>query len=119
MASWTKLPKLVSGVMQTIFGARKVAKNPFQHFKKTINVGSRKKSFFDLPKFGVEYDQLPFSIRVLLESAVRNCDNFQVTENDVQKILKWKTNQTIEGGVEVPFKPARVIYKILLVYQLW
>jgi aconitate hydratase len=47
-----------------------------------------------------------------LESAVRNCDNFQVTENDVQNILKWKTNQTIEGGVEVAFKPARVILQV-------
>lgn len=57
-------------------------------------------------------DKLPFSIRVLLESAVRNCDNFQVTENDVQNILKWKTNQNIEGGVEVAFKPARVILQV-------
>jgi len=57
-------------------------------------------------------DQLPFSIRVLLESAVRNCDNFQVTENDVQNILKWKTNQKVEGGVEVAFKPARVILQV-------
>ncbi|KAL4113489.1 hypothetical protein QTP88_017103 [Uroleucon formosanum] len=83
--------------------------HPFEKFKKTINVNDKEYSFFDLPKFGVEYDQLPFSIRVLLESAVRNCDNFQVTENDVQNILKWKTNQKVEGGVEVAFKPARVI----------
>jgi len=83
--------------------------HPFESFKKTINVSNKEYIFFDLPKFGVEYDHLPFSIRVLLESAVRNCDNFQVTENDVQNILKWKTNQTIDGGVEVAFKPARVI----------
>ncbi|XP_025193710.1 cytoplasmic aconitate hydratase-like [Melanaphis sacchari] len=83
--------------------------HPFERFKKIINVGNKEYTFFDLPKFGAEYDQLPFSIRVLLESAVRNCDNFQVTESDVQNILKWKTNQIIEGGVEVAFKPARVI----------
>jgi len=47
-----------------------------------------------------------------LESAVRNCDNFQVTENDVQNILKWKINQKVEGGVEVAFKPARVILQV-------
>ncbi|XP_015364045.1 PREDICTED: cytoplasmic aconitate hydratase-like [Diuraphis noxia] len=83
--------------------------HPFEKFKKTINIGNKEYSYFDLPKFGVEYDKLPFSIRVLLESAVRNCDNFQVTENDVQNILNWKTNQKVEGGVEVAFKPARVI----------
>ncbi|KAL5240184.1 hypothetical protein ACI65C_007594 [Semiaphis heraclei] len=86
-----------------------VVTDPFEKFKKTINIGNKEYSYFDLPKFGVEYDQLPFSIRVLLESAVRNCDNFQVTENDVQNIMNWKTNQKVEGGVEVAFKPARVI----------
>eukprot|EP00898_Chlorokybus_atmophyticus_P008469 jgi/Chlat1/8623/Chrsp86S08017 len=52
-------------------------------------------------------DKLPYSIRVLLESAVRNCDNFQVTEKDVQNILDWE--KTCPQQVEIPFKPARVI----------
>ena len=34
--------------------------------------------FFDLARLGDEFHKLPFSIRILLESAVRNCDNFQV-----------------------------------------
>jgi aconitate hydratase len=42
-----------------------------------------------------------------LESAIRNCDNFSVTEQDVEKILNWETNCTKD--VEIPFKPARVI----------
>lgn len=57
-------------------------------------------------------DKLPFSIRVLLESAVRNCDNFQVTKTDVEKILDWENNQTLQDGVEVAFKPARVILQV-------
>lgn len=52
-------------------------------------------------------DRLPFSIRILLESAVRNCDQFQVLEKDVFNILNW--NETKESSVEIPFKPARVI----------
>lgn len=52
-------------------------------------------------------DQLPFSIRVLLESAVRNCDEFLVKKDDVEKILNWKVTQS--QTVEVPFRPARVI----------
>ncbi|ROL42206.1 Cytoplasmic aconitate hydratase [Anabarilius grahami] len=52
-------------------------------------------------------DQLPFSIRVLLESAVRNCDEFLVKKEDVEKILNWKVTQS--QTVEVPFRPARVI----------
>lgn len=56
--------------------------------------------------------KLPFSIRVLLESAVRNCDNFQITVQDVEKILNWQQNQTVADGVEVPFKSARVILQV-------
>lgn len=52
-------------------------------------------------------DRLPFSIRVLLESAVRNCDEFLVKRSDVESILNWK--QTQFQTVEVPFRPARVI----------
>jgi len=44
---------------------------------------------------------------VLLESAVRNCDEFAVKENDVEKILDWTTNS--QKDVEIPFRPARVI----------
>lgn len=52
-------------------------------------------------------ERLPFSIRVLLESAVRNCDGFLVKPTDVENILHWKQTQT--QTVEVPFRPARVI----------
>ena len=52
-------------------------------------------------------DKLPYSIRVLLESAVRNCDEFQIQKSDVENILNWEQNQG--RSVEIPFKPARVI----------
>lgn len=50
---------------------------------------------------------LPRSIRVLVESALRQCDGFEVTEDDVRAIAGW----TPSGGAscEVPFKPARVV----------
>jgi aconitate hydratase len=44
---------------------------------------------------------------VLLESAVRNCDEYAVTSKDVEKILDWE-NQS-KKSIEVPFKPARVL----------
>lgn len=52
-------------------------------------------------------EKLPYSIRVLLESAVRNTDDFAVKESDVERILNWK--ETSEQQVEIPFLPARVI----------
>ncbi|GKD18079.1 aconitate hydratase 1, partial [Tanacetum coccineum] len=49
--------------------------------------------------------RLPFSIRIPLESAIRNCDEFQVTSKDVEKILDWQ--HTSAKKVEIPYKPAR------------
>jgi len=83
--------------------------NPFAHLKKNIDVDGKTCQFFDLKALGSEYNELPYSIRVLLESNVRNCDNFQILKEDVEKILKWKVHQATEGGVEVPFRPSRVI----------
>src|ERR1700761_5081260 len=52
-------------------------------------------------------DQLPFSIKVLLESCLRNTDNFIVNEEDVKRLAAWKPGAT--QTYEVPFKVARVI----------
>jgi aconitate hydratase len=54
-----------------------------------------------------DLDKLPFSIKVLLESALRNMDNFAVTETDVKGIATWNAKNV--NAVELPFKPARVI----------
>ncbi|XP_039281757.1 cytoplasmic aconitate hydratase isoform X2 [Nilaparvata lugens] len=86
--------------------------NPFQKYLKTLTVGSKEYKYFDLPALGSQYDKLPYSIRVLLESAVRNCDNFQVRESDVDNVLNWNQSKAIEG-VEIAFKPARVILQDL------
>lgn len=85
------------------------AMNPYANHLKTATINGTEFKYYDLPALGSSYDQLPYSIRVLLESAVRNCDNFQVKQEDVNAILSWEQNQKVEGGVEVAFKPARVI----------
>ena len=51
--------------------------------------------------------KLPYSIRVLLESAVRTCDEFHVKKADVESILDWNNNAS--KSIDIPFKPARVI----------
>ncbi|MEO0531300.1 MAG: aconitate hydratase, partial [Planctomycetota bacterium] len=53
-------------------------------------------------------DALPYSIRVLLESVLRNCDGYVVTEDDVKALAAWADTKGTEP-VEVPFKPARVV----------
>lgn len=52
-------------------------------------------------------DRLPFSLRVLLEAALRKCDGFLVTENDVKALAGWEAAKPAE--VEIPFLPARVV----------
>ena len=51
-------------------------------------------------------DALPYSIRVLLEAALRNHDGFLVKDADVHNLAGW--TPTAEA-VEIPFMPARVI----------
>ncbi|MBO5438120.1 MAG: aconitate hydratase, partial [Thermoguttaceae bacterium] len=53
-----------------------------------------------------DLDKLPYSIRILLESALRNCDDFEVCEKDIRNIAAWTPNGE---RMEIPFKPARVI----------
>ncbi|XP_064796653.1 cytoplasmic aconitate hydratase [Oncorhynchus masou masou] len=82
--------------------------NPFAHIVEALDPNIPDHKFYNLSKLGdPRYDRLPFSIRVLLESAVRNCDGFLVKRSDVESILNWKQTQT--QSVEVPFRPARVI----------
>src|SRR5437868_11589766 len=50
---------------------------------------------------------LPYSIRILLEAVLRNCDGYEVTEDDVKGLAGWKAGKLDE--VEIPFKPARVV----------
>lgn len=86
--------------------------NPFVHLQKTVNIGDETYRYFDISSLDGKYNDLPFSIRVLLESAIRNCDNFQVTETDVRNILDWKAAKggpSANNEVEISFKPARVI----------
>ena len=50
---------------------------------------------------------LPYSIRILLEAVLRNCDGYVVTEDDVKGLAGWKAEKPAE--VEVPFMPSRVV----------
>ncbi|KAI3519140.1 hypothetical protein L1887_08167 [Cichorium endivia] len=85
-------------------------RNPFSRLLKTLEKqgGGEFGKYYSLPSLNdSRIDRLPFSIRILLESAIRNCDEFQVTTKDVEKILDWE--KTSPKKVEIPFKPARVL----------
>ncbi|MBI5669002.1 MAG: aconitate hydratase AcnA [Chloroflexi bacterium] len=77
----------------------------------TLNTGSGEVVIYRLSKLaesGIGHvDRLPFSIRILLENALRHLDNFQVNADAVVNIASW--NAAKPQDVEIPFKPARVI----------
>lgn len=63
-------------------------------------------SLTELQKQGKDISRLPFSIRVLLENAIRNFDDFAITKENVETVLNW---QPQPADKEIPFKPARVL----------
>ncbi|MEO1256212.1 MAG: aconitase family protein, partial [Bacteroidota bacterium] len=63
-------------------------------------------SIFDLAKKRPEVKKLPYSIRILLENAIRNYDAFAVTEEHLETILNWKETA---GKKDIPYSPARVL----------
>ena len=54
-----------------------------------------------------QIDNLPFSIKVLLENALRNQDGRHFTADDVEHLAAWNADNY--QAVEIPFRPARVI----------
>jgi len=74
--------------------------------KRDFPLGGIYHALDSLDESGIDTSSLPYSIRVLLEGALRNCDGFLITEKDVRNIADWKANG--ERG-EIPFRPSRVI----------
>ncbi len=54
-----------------------------------------------------DMERLPYSIRILLESVLRNCDGHTVTEDDVRNLAAY--DPADPEKLEIPFKPARVV----------
>jgi len=85
---------------------------PFEKSKfiKSLTISGQKYLIYSLPalaKAGLgDVKRLPFSIRILLESALRNYDDYQVTFNDIQTLVGWKPKNALK---EIAFKPGRVI----------
>jgi len=74
--------------------------------KRELSVGGYYYSLSGLDENGIDTSHLPYSIRILLEGALRGNDGFLVTEQDVRNIAGWQANG--ERG-EIPFRPSRVI----------
>ena len=78
-----------------------------REFTRTDGSQGRFHALSHLQESGVcDLDSLPFTIRLLLEAALRKCDGFLVTRADVERIAAWSPTMSPE---EIPFAPSRVI----------
>jgi aconitate hydratase len=77
----------------------------------SIPTATGKAHFASLKKLehalGVSVARLPVSIRIVLESVLRNCDGVKVTPEHVKQLANWQPNA--ERTDEIPFTVARVI----------
>ncbi|MFC0134642.1 aconitate hydratase AcnA [Massilia eurypsychrophila] len=82
--------------------------NTLKDFK--LSAG-KKGQLYSLPalekSLGVNISRLPVSIRIVLESVLRNCDGKKVTEEHVRQLANWAPNG--ERTDEIPFVVARVV----------
>jgi aconitate hydratase len=84
--------------------------DPFKA-RATLKTGSGTYTYYDLnalKRAGIGHvDRLPFSIKVLLEAALRNLDGFVVTADDVSGLANWNAKKP--AVEELPFMPGRVV----------
>src|ERR1051325_3127488 len=78
----------------------------------TFELGNGKSGkFYSLPaleKAGVaNISRLPVSIRIVLESVLRNCDGKKVSEANVRELANWKPTEV--RTAEIPFVVARIV----------
>ncbi|WP_058302787.1 aconitate hydratase AcnA [Gorillibacterium timonense] len=83
------------------------------HFnvKSTLQSGGQEYVYYSLQKLeerGLgQIDRLPYSIKVLLEAAVRQFDGRAITNEHVKQIAGWADNR--DASKEIPFIPARIV----------
>ncbi|PCE33883.1 aconitate hydratase AcnA [Burkholderia ubonensis] len=78
---------------------------------KEFDSGSGKGKFYSLPQLGKELktkiERLPVSIRIVLESVLRNYDGKKITEEHIEQLANWQP--TAKRVDEIPFVVSRVV----------
>ncbi len=84
---------------------------PFNSLQTFTATSGQTGKFYSLPQLEKEgvgpVSKLPVSIRIVLESVLRNCDGKKITEDDVRALANWRPNG--QRTEEVPFVVARVL----------
>ena len=85
--------------------------HPFAHTLKTFTTpAGRTGRFHSLPALATKFPnvrRLPVSLRIVLESVLRNCDGKKVTAEHVAELAQWRANAP--RTEEIPFVVSRVV----------
>ncbi|NML46814.1 aconitate hydratase [Ramlibacter sp. G-1-2-2] len=88
-----------------------MSQNAFDHTLQNFRPATGKSGkFYSLPKLAEQFPKikrLPVSMRIVLESVLRNCDGQKVTAEHVQQVANWFPNA--DRTTEIPFTVARVV----------
>jgi aconitate hydratase len=89
--------------------------NPFNVLQEFKIAPGKTGRFYSLPALdkalAAKISRLPVSIRIVLESVLRNCDGKKVTEEHVRQLASWKPTGTRTD--EIPFVLARIVLQDL------
>jgi aconitate hydratase len=84
--------------------------NDFFNARDVLKVGDKEYVIYRLDaleKAGLtDLKKLPFSIRIVLEAALRQCNDLEIKQSDVKNIAMWRPKGMRPG---IPFLPARVL----------
>jgi aconitate hydratase len=84
--------------------------NPFKTLKDFKLASGKTAKMHSLPQLAKQFPnvkRLPVSIRIVLESVLRNCDGKKVTKEHVEQLANWKAQG--DRVDEIPFVVARVV----------
>ncbi len=88
-----------------------MSKKDYFNIRTIFDTGSGNAWYYSLEKLAEQgypnIRRLPFTMKVLLESVLRNCDGYTVREDDVRNIANYDPYNVED--VEIPFMPARVV----------
>ena len=88
-----------------------MAHNLYDSLQRFTTRAGKSGQFYSLPaleKAGIgRISRLPVSIRIVLESVLRNCDGKKVRRKDVEALAKW--NAKSPANEEIPFVVARIV----------
>ena len=88
-----------------------MSKNVKDNSRQTLSVNGKDYTYYSLQSLAdsgmSKSENLPYSIRVLLESVLRQYDGSVINDNHIEALANWDKGEI--KGKEVPFKPSRVI----------